>query len=209
MMASNPDAAIDREKYMSLDETQTLRTIAEAECIKDLHYGRRQHVVTWAIVDCVLQTGLRVSELVRLNVGDFNPKRGSLRVVRSKKKVAKPETLAIPPDLAEHLAKFIVWKSDVGEKVTPKAALFCSKQGGRFTTRGLQHVWTRCVEAAGLPDFSIHSARHTLAVHLLKKTGNLRQVQKQLGHSSPVTTAAMYADVSFEHMKEGVTGLYD
>ena len=84
-----------------------------------------------------------------------------------------------------------------------------SKQGAEFTTRGLQHVWKRCVESAGVPEFSIHSARHTLAVHLLKKTGNLRQVQKQLGHNSPVTTALMYADVSFDDMKEGLTGLYD
>ena len=55
---------------------------------------------------------------------------------------------------------------------------------------------------------SIHSARHTLAVHLLKKKGNLRMVQKQLGHASPTTTAAMYADVSFEDMQEGPNGLY-
>ncbi len=55
---------------------------------------------------------------------------------------------------------------------------------------------------------SIHCARHTLAVYLLKKTSNLRLVQKQLGHASPVTTANMYADVSFEDMQEGVTGVY-
>ena len=38
---------------------------------------------------------------------------------------------------------------------------------------------------------------------------NLRQVQKQLGHASPATTANMYADVTFDEMKDGVTGLYD
>ena len=56
---------------------------------------------------------------------------------------------------------------------------------------------------------SIHSARHSLAVHLLKKTSNLRHVQKQLGHASPATTANMYADISFEDMQNGVAGLYD
>ncbi|MHC4540370.1 MAG: tyrosine-type recombinase/integrase [Planctomycetota bacterium] len=49
---------------------------------------------------------------------------------------------------------------------------------------------------------------HTIAVQLLKKTGNLRLVQKQLGHASPATTANMYADISFEDMQNGVTGLY-
>jgi site-specific recombinase XerC len=46
------------------------------------------------------------------------------------------------------------------------------------------------------------------SVHLLKKTGNLRQVQKQLGYAFPATTANMYADISFEDMQNGVTGLY-
>ena len=209
MMASNPNSAVDREQYMAKDETQRLRTIVEAWSLTDSRYGRRQGVLSWAVVDTALQTGLRVSELCRLNVGDFNAKRGSLTVRRSKKKTAKPETLAIPPDLVEHLAEFIGWKSDVGEKVTPTAPLFASKQGGQFSTRGIQHLWTRCVDTAGLAGFSIHSARHTLAVHLLKKTGNLRAVQKQLGHSSPTTTANMYADVSFEDMKAGLAGLYD
>ena len=45
-----------------------------------------------------------------------------------------------------------------------------------------------------------------IAVHLLKKTGNLRQVQKQLGHASPATTANMYAYISFEDMQNGVKG---
>jgi integrase/recombinase XerC/integrase/recombinase XerD len=57
-------------------------------------------------------------------------------------------------------------------------------------------------------ELAIHSARHSIAVHLLKKTGNLRQVQKQLGHASPATTANMYADISFEDMQEGLNGLY-
>ena len=66
------------------------------------------------------------------------------------------------------------------------------------------------IKFAGLPkELSIHSARHTIAVHLLKKAGNLRQVQKQLGHASPATTANMYADISFEDMQNGVTGLYE
>ena len=45
-------------------------------------------------------------------------------------------------------------------------------------------------------ELAIHSARHTIAVALLRKTGNLRQVQKQLGHASPATTANMYADIN-------------
>ena len=82
---------------------------------------------------------------------------------------------------------------------------------GPLKASGLAQLWLKEVERAGLDTTSrsIHSARHTMAVHLLKKTGNLRMVQKQLGHASPVTTANMYADVSFDDMKSGVENLYD
>jgi len=80
---------------------------------------------------------------------------------------------------------------------------------GPLTAQGLQRIWKGAIKRAGLPEeLSIHSARHTIAVALLRRTGNLRQVQKQLGHSSPATTANMYADVPFEDMQSGVTGLY-
>jgi integrase len=80
---------------------------------------------------------------------------------------------------------------------------------GPLTSRGLQQIWKAAIKWAGLPEeLSIHSARHTIAVDLLKKTGNLRQVQKQLGHASPATTANMYADIGFEDMRKGLNGLY-
>ncbi len=97
------------------------------------------------------------------------------------------------------------------EEASDIFAQFCLFVGerGPLTAQGLQRVWRWAVKRAGLPrELSIHAARHTLATHLLRKTGNLRQVQNQLGHSSPTTTAAMYADVSFEDMQESVSGLY-
>ena len=118
---------------------------------------------------------------------------------------------------ADHLRDFLTWRAcrvadmdgafRTGLAAT-KGPLFVGCRGP-LTAQGLQRIWKAAVRRAGLPaELSIHSARHTLAVHLLRKTGNLRQVQKQLGHSSPATTANMYADVSFEDMQTGVTGLY-
>ena len=90
-----------------------------------------------------------------------------------------------------------------------KGSLFVG-QRGPLSTQGLQQIWKTSIKSAGLPkELSIHSARHTLAVHLLKRTGNLRQIQKQLGHSSPVVTANMYCDISDEDMQAGLNGLYD
>ena len=123
-------------------------------------------------------------------------------MARLKRKKRKKETLALGKDIALHLKEYI---ADMDLK---KGSLFVGSRGP-LTAQGLQRIWKRSVKLAGLPkELSIHSARHMIAVHLLKKTGNLRQVQKQLGHASPATTANLYADISFEDMQNGITGLY-
>ena len=211
-------AVVDRTKYMSADEVRQLRTVTEARAIVDLKAGRVNGALGWMVVDIALSTGLRVSEIAKLHVEDIDLKRGLVTVNRAKKrKRVKPEPLAIGRDLADHLRDFLAWRAgritDLQEPVraglvATKGALFIGCRGP-LTAQGLQRVWKAAIKRASLPaELSIHSARHTLAVHLLRKTGNLRQVQKQLGHSSPTITAALYADVTFEDMQAGVTGLY-
>ena len=193
---------IDREKYMDMTEVKQLRTVTEAKSMVDLRKGRITGPLAWMVVDLALSTGLRVSEMAALKIGDVDFKRGALKVTRLKRKKKSRETMAIGTELRNHLREYIEWAD---RRTGP---LFVG-QRGPLTTRGLQQVWQAAVKRAGLPkELSIHSARHTLAVHLLKKTGNLRAVQKQLGHASPAVTANMYADVAFEDMQESLNGLY-
>ena len=94
------------------------------------------------------------------------------------------------------------------EMAKPDAPLFEGKRGP-MTRQGLQKAWKAAVRRAGLPaDYSIHSARHTVATALLRKTKNLVQVQKQLGHTNPSTTANLYCGVSFDDMQNGMRGLF-
>lgn len=194
---------IDRTKYMDDGEVRRLRASAENRAIADLEKGRTGGVIAWLVVDMALSTGLRVNELARLKVSDIEFKRRSLRVKRTKRRVPKIETLAISKALAKHLKAYLAWRHDDRDE------LFIG-QRGPMTTRGLQQCWLGAVRRAGLPkELSIHSARHTMATHLLKKTRNLRQVQLQLGHASPVVTANLYAQVAFDDMQAGVEGLYE
>ena len=186
-----------------MKEVRQLRTVTEARAITDLKAGRVGGVQAWLLVDLALSTGLRVSEMAALQIKDVDLKRGCILVTRLKHKKKIKETLAIGKDLIQHLKDYFTW---IEHKAGP---LFVGSRGP-LTPQGLQRIWKRSIKLAGLPkELSIHSARHTIAVHLLKKTGNLRQVQKQLGHASPATTANMYADISFEDMQNGVNGLYD
>ena len=66
----------------------------------------------------------------------------------------------------------------------------------------------RVSEVGKLTVEDIDLKRGSPAVHLLRKTGNFRKVQKQLGHNSPTITAALYADVTFEDMQARLSGLY-
>jgi integrase/recombinase XerD len=193
---------IDRNKYMDATEAKQLRTVTEAKAIVDFKKGRVGGVLAWMVVDLMLSTGLRVSEAALLKIQDVDIKRGLLKVTRLKRKKKTKEPLAVGKDLIEHLREYIAW-TDMA-----KGPLFVGSRGP-LTSRGLQQIWKAAVKRAGLPkELAIHSARHTLAVHLLKKTSNLRQVQKQLGHASPATTANMYADITFEDMQNGLNGLY-
>lgn len=210
--------AVERTKYLSVEEVKQLRTVTEARAIVDLRAGRVNGVLGWMAVDFALNTGLRVSEIAKVNVEDIDLKRGFVIVLRSKKrKQMKPEPLALGKELADHLKDFLTWRAcritgmDQAFRnglAATKGPLFVGCRGP-LTAQGLQRAWKAAIRRAGLPaELSIHSARHTLAVALLKKTGNLRLVQKQLGHSSPVTTANLYADVDFGTMQTAVTSLY-
>jgi site-specific recombinase XerD len=202
--------AIDREKYLSAEEAERLRTVAEARAITDKAKGRKGGVLAWMIVDLALSTGLRVSEMAAIRHRNLDLKRGSLRVDRRKRRKPQRESLALGRELADHLRDFTEWKRSTDLPTGPEDALLIGKRGP-MTARGLQQSFKKALERAGLPTdtLSIHSARHTLAVHMLSKTGNLRAVQKQLGHASPTITANMYADVTFGEMQEAVSGLYD
>ena len=195
-------------KYMTAGEIKQLRESAEGHEARDLRAGRRAGVTAWAVVDLAMSTGLRVGELARLTCGDVDLPRGALTVTRSKRRVPIRETLAIGKELRDHLRRLLEFKAIIGEPTTPDAPLVFG-HAGPLTRRGWQQNWQASVKRAGLPSrLSIHCARHTLAVELLRKTKNLRQVQKQLGHVSPVTTANMYADVTFDDMQAGIDGIF-
>ena len=192
---------IDRCKYMDESEVKQLRKAIMAWNDADLYKGRLQGPLTWLLVDMALGTGLRVSELAALKVQDVDFKRKAVKVIRLKKKKQTVETLGIGDELVKHLESFLEGRQD--------GYLFMGKRG-QLHKAGLQVIWKRAIKRAGLPkELSIHSARHTMGFTLLKKTKNLRQVQKQLGHSSPAITANIYADVSFDEMRDGVNGLYE
>jgi len=126
-------------------------------------------------------------------------------VYRAKKRgmKRKQEMLEVSDSLLAHIRGYLA------EKAYTSGPLFRSQKGTPLTRRGMQWIFKQAIKKAGLSeDVSIHCARHTYAVELLEQSGNLRLVQKQLGHSSPVTTANMYADVRPAVIRQSVNQMY-
>lgn len=195
---------MDRHKYLSPDELAAVRTAAK---------DRGGQV--WLMVDVATQTGLRVSEIARLTVGDVDPRCCALKVVRSKKRHSPgvprldPEWLPVSASLMQHLVAHL---GAMGT-IAPEVSLWRDGQRGPWTKRAMQQAWKVVCRLAGLPpEMHIHQARHTLAVELLRSAPNpgqaMRLVQKQLGHSSIETTAAMYADVPWSDRAEALDKLF-
>jgi integrase/recombinase XerC len=188
---------LDRTKYMSDTELSQLRTNARAQGTP----------IEWLLIDLATQTGLRVCEIARLFPKDFDFPRCFVGVKRAKKRSPKisPDVLALTPELSTHIQTYL---RERPKGFYTETHLWLG-QKGPLTIRGLQQMWHRCCKRAGLsPKISIHAARHTLAVRLLRSSHNLRMVQKQLGHSSPTTTANLYADVTFEDMQAALSSLF-
>ena len=140
-------------------------------------------------------SGLRLAELVGLDVGDVDLVDRTVRVTG---KGAKTRVLPIGTQAVDALRHWVLVRRQLvgeGEK-----ALFVSRRGRRLATRSVQArlgVWGR---QQGLPvGVHPHMLRHSFASHLLESSGNLRAVQELLGHSS-ISTTQVYTHLDFQHL---------
>lgn len=190
------DYQISREKVLDRAERSRLLRTARDKEIVDLKDGRITWVKRYMLVDLALFTGLRVSEIAALKIGDLNLKSTDPYLIVRNGKRGKKRDVYIDKALAKHLKEYIDHKKKVlAEPTDPDSALFTGRDGGHSATITLMKSFKRAIEDAGLPHhYSIHCARHTYATFLLHDTKNMRYVQKQLGHSQ-MNMTALYADV--------------
>lgn len=149
-----------------------------------------------AILETLYATGVRVSELVGLDVGDLDQGQRTLRVLG---KGGKERTVPYGLPAARALE---AWLAVRGELRGPDAgpALFLGARGRRIDPRIVREVIHRMCTAAGVPDLGPHGLRHSAATHVLGGGADLRSVQEILGHSSLATTQR-YTHVSAERLR--------
>jgi site-specific recombinase XerD len=190
---------VQREiRYLTADELTRLRRLAEAQAAHALQKRTVTAVRSWAILDTLLSSGLRASEVAALRVGDCLLGYGQSSLIVQNGKGGKTREVFIAEDLKRHLKAFVTWKETQGEAVAPEAPLFTG-QRGPLTRNGVWRLVKGLLAAVGLdPRYSTHSCRHTYATHLYRASGgDLEVVQEQLGHAS-VKTTTIYARITKE-----------
>ncbi|MFO0672284.1 MAG: tyrosine recombinase XerC [Polyangiaceae bacterium] len=152
-----------------------------------------------AMLEVLYGSGLRVGELVRLDLGDVDLEAAQARVLgKGRKERVVPLGGAAIRALREYLA--VRGELAAARREPHPTALFRNARGGRLTTRAVQKMvrnWGAL--GAGRADLHPHALRHSCATHLLDGGADLRAIQELLGHSS-LSTTQRYTHVSVEHL---------
>lgn len=145
-----------------------------------------------AILELLYATGIRVSELCGLDLGDVDHGRQTLRVLG---KGNKQRTVPYGTPAARALDAWLLERVELAEP-TAGDAVFVGDRGRRIDQRVVRRIVHRALRVVeGAPDLGPHGLRHAMATHLLEGGADLRSVQELLGHASLATTQ-IYTHVS-------------
>lgn len=194
----DPTVHIDRPKQeqklpqvMSLEEVQALLDSPDTSKV----FGMRDK----AMIELLYATGMRVSELISLNLSDVHLTMGFVRCVGKGNKeriipLGKMAQNAITNYIEESRSQLLKKKST--------DALFLNLYGNRLTRQGFWKILKKLTKEAGIEkELTPHTLRHSFATHLLENGADLRAVQEMLGHAD-ISTTQIYTHVTKTRMKD-------
>lgn len=195
----DPTATLDSPKVKKqLPKTLSRRTVElllEAPTKKRPPKGLRDK----AMLELLYATGMRVSELVDLDVDDVNLAGAS---VRCKGRGDEERILPLYATAIQALEDYLQEGRVQYAKVPDEQALFLNPRGTRLTRQGLWLIIKNYVEEANIDeDVTPHTLRHSFATHLLDGGAGLRELQQLLGHSN-ISTTQIYRHVSGNRLGE-------
>ena len=195
-IVEDPTQLVDRPRLgrrlprvLSFDEIERLLAVPATDTDRGLLHAAMLHVM--------YASGLRVSELCGLRLGDVDLQRG---LVMALGKGGKRRLVPVGEVAMEMLGRYL---RDVRPRFAAQGgnALFVSPRGGHFTREGFWRMVRRYAVSAGIfPLPSPHKLRHSFATHLLRGGADLRAVQAMLGHADLGTTE-IYTRVAQDHVR--------
>jgi integrase/recombinase XerC len=168
------------------------------EIIDDDILSQRDH----AILELFYSSGLRLSELVGLNVDQLDFTEGTVTVTG---KGNKTRIVPLGGKAKEAIAAWLTLRQQLLPRNPSEKAVFISKQGRRISGRNIEYrlkAWSikQGINSAVHP----HMLRHSFASHVLQSSGDLRAVQEMLGHAN-ISTTQVYTHLDYQHL----TKVYD
>ncbi|ART76952.1 site-specific tyrosine recombinase XerD [Sutcliffiella horikoshii] len=194
----DPTVHIDRPKQeqklpqvMSVEEVQALLDSPDTSKV----FGVRDK----AMLELLYATGMRVSELISLNLSDVHLTMGFVRCVGkgNKERIIPLGTMA-----QNAITNYIEESRSQLLKKKTTDALFVNLYGNRLTRQGFWKILKKLTKEAGIEkELTPHTLRHSFATHLLENGADLRAVQEMLGHAD-ISTTQIYTHVTKTRMKD-------
>ncbi|HCE66101.1 MAG: tyrosine recombinase XerC [Geobacteraceae bacterium GWC2_55_20] len=194
MITKNPAELIATPKkeqrlpfHLDIDQATSLMEAPDEE----QPHARRDR----AILELLYSSGLRVSELTGLNIGEIDLTSGMVRVMG---KGGKERIVPVGSRALEALQAYLEERSDAQNR----AALFLNTRGQRINRRSVARIVdAHVLRIAAFKRISPHTLRHTFATHMLEGGADLRAIQELLGHAS-LSTTQKYTHVSIDRLME-------
>lgn len=151
-----------------------------------------------AILELLYATGIRVSEIVSLNIWEVDLTSDEIKILGK----GKRERIVLVGKYSQDALREYLLSSRPYFQRNNEDALFLNKYGGRLTSRGVQRIVEKYTKILGeKKKITPHSLRHSFATHLLEKGADLRSVQELLGHKS-LSTTQIYTHLTKERLRE-------
>ena len=151
-----------------------------------------------AMLEVLYATGMRVSELISLNVSDVNL---NLELIHCSNK-SKTRVIPLGSKAIESLSCYLKSSRDLLIKNHDETSLFVNCNGHPMTRQGFWKIIKDYAKKAGITaEITPHTLRHSFAAHLIENGADLQSVQEMLGHSD-ISTTQMYAKLSKSRLKE-------
>jgi len=152
-----------------------------------------------AMMELLYASGIRVSELVSLNLSDFDPRVGFLRC---RGKGMKERIVPVGSSAINYVNEYLRSARAKLCKNNGETALFVNHHGNRMTRQGFWKLLKKYVHKSKIAgDITPHTLRHSFATHLLENGADLRSVQEMLGHSD-ISTTQIYTQITRRKIRE-------
>ena len=189
-------------KYLTLEQSKELLETASKPNISHGNHDNSER--NFAMITLLLNCGLRLSELIGINISDIDFENNKLNVIG---KGNKERTIYLNNACIKAINAYLAVRQNDRVKFSSKDALFLSEQNQRISRRSVQYIVKQELKLAGIEKadkYSVHKLRHTAAT-LMYKYGNvdIRALQELLGHES-ISTTQIYTHVDNEQIRNAV-----